>query len=204
MSELRVIVGISGASGAVYAVRALEALRDAPGIRVELVVTPAGRATLVAETDRALEDVLALADVVHRHGDITATISSGSYRTAGMLVIPCSMRTLSAVATSRSDTLLTRAADVTLKEGRPLVLAVRESPLHLGHLRLMTQAAEIGARVVPLMPGFYHRPSSLEELVDHMVMRVLDQLDVNVDWPGARWSGLGEPAADPRAAKGSP
>jgi flavin prenyltransferase len=187
---MRLIVGMSGASGAVYGVRLLEVLHDLPEVEVQLVISSAARQTIALETDHDVAAVDALADVRYKHGDIAAAISSGSYPVDAMIVVPCSMRTAAAVAWSLDDNLLVRAADVTLKERRRLVLAVRESPLHLGHLRTLTQLAEMGAVVAPLMPGFYGRPQTIAELVDHTAGRLLDLLGVPApDGLVRRWGG---------------
>ena len=186
----RLIVGISGASGAIYGVRLLQVLRDVAGVETHLVMSQAARQTLSLETDLSLRDVQALADVVHDARDIAASISSGSLKTAGMVILPCSIKTLSGIVNSYTDTLVTRAADVVLKERRPLVLCVRETPLHLGHLRLMTQAAELGAVIMPPVPAFYHRPQTLDDVINQTVNRVLDQFDI--DLPEdlfTRWQG---------------
>ncbi len=186
----RLIVGISGASGAIYGVRLLQVLRDVAGVETHLVMSQAARQTLSLETDLSLRDVQALSDVVHDARDIAASISSGSFKTAGMVILPCSIKTLSGIVNSYTDTLVTRAADVVLKERRPLVLCVRETPLHLGHLRLMTQAAELGAVIMPPVPAFYHRPASLDDVINQTVNRVLDQFDI--DLPEdlfTRWQG---------------
>ena len=191
----RLIVGISGASGVIYGIRLLDVLRHAAGIETHLVMTSAARQTVLFETDYTVEAVETLAAVHYRIGDISAAISSGSFKTMGMAVIPCSMKTLSGIALSFSDNLLLRAADVTLKERRRLVLVPRESPLHLGHLRTMTQLVEMGAILVPPMPAFYHRPQTLDDIINQTVNRVLDLLDVEL--PAdlfERWSG-------PRPAK---
>ncbi|WNN47478.1 UbiX family flavin prenyltransferase [Siccibacter colletis] len=187
----RLIVGISGASGAIYGVRLLQVLRDVAGVETHLVMSQAARQTLSLETDYSLRDVQALADVVHDTRDIAASISSGSFKTAGMIILPCSIKTLSGIVHSYTDSLVTRAADVVLKERRPLVLAVRETPLHLGHLRLMTQAAELGAIIMPPVPAFYHRPQSLDDVINQTVNRVLDQFDIAL--PAdlfTRWQGV--------------
>lgn len=176
----RLIVGISGASGAIYGVRLLQVLRDVAGVETHLVMSQAARQTLSLETDLSLRDVQALADVVHDARDIAASISSGSFKTAGMVILPCSIKTLSGIVNSYTDTLVTRAADVVLKERRPLVLCVRETPLHLGHLRLMTQAAELGAVIMPPVPAFYHRPQTLDDVINQTVNRVLDQFDIDL------------------------
>lgn len=186
----QLIVGISGASGAIYGVRLLQVLRDVADVQTHLVMSQAARQTLSLETDFSLRDVQALADVVHDARDIAASISSGSFKTAGMVILPCSIKTLSGIVNSYTDTLVTRAADVVLKERRTLVLCVRETPLHLGHLRLMTQAAELGAVTMPPVPAFYHRPQTLDDVINQTVNRVLDQFDI--DLPEdlfARWQG---------------
>ncbi|CAI8902600.1 UbiX family flavin prenyltransferase [Kosakonia quasisacchari] len=186
----RLIVGISGASGALYGVRLLQVLRDVAEVETHLVMSQAARQTLALETDYSLRDVQSLANVVHDARDIAASISSGSFKTAGMVILPCSIKTLSGIVHSYTDSLLTRAADVVLKEHRPLVLCVRETPLHLGHLRLMTQAAELGAVIMPPVPAFYHRPQSLQEVVDQTVNRVLDQFDIELPQDlFTRWQG---------------
>ncbi|WP_318365545.1 UbiX family flavin prenyltransferase [Enterobacter sp.] len=186
----RLIVGISGASGAIYGVRLLQVLRDVADIETHLVMSNAARQTLSLETDLTLRDVQSLADVVHDARDIAASISSGSFKTAGMVILPCSIKTLSGIVHGYTDNLLTRAADVVLKERRPLVLCVRETPLHLGHLRLMTQAAELGAVIMPPVPAFYHRPQTLDDIINQTVNRIVDQFDIEL--PAdlfTRWSG---------------
>jgi 4-hydroxy-3-polyprenylbenzoate decarboxylase len=175
----RLIVGISGASGVTYGVRLLQLLRNA-GVETHLVMSKTAEVTFAYETSLKIADVKALADVHHRIDDMAASISSGSFRTAGMIVAPCSMRSMSEIATGVTTTLLTRAADVTLKERRRLVLMVRETPLHTGHLRTMTALSEIGAIIAPPVPAFYARPQSLEDMVDHTVGRMLDLFDVDV------------------------
>lgn len=192
----RVVVGITGASGAAYGVRILELLRATPGVESHLVVTSSGAVTIRHELGCAVDTVHALADVVHRPASIGASIASGSFVTAGMVVAPCSIKTLSAVAQCYTDNLVSRAADVTLKEGRPLVLMVRETPLHVGHLRLMTSAAEVGAIIAPPVPAFYNRPTSVADIVDHSARRALARLGLEVAGP-REWLGL---AADDRAA----
>jgi 4-hydroxy-3-polyprenylbenzoate decarboxylase len=184
----RVVVGVSGASGSVYGIRTLELLRAVDDVETHLVMTPAAKVTLGLETDRSPADVEALADHVHGIRDVGASIASGSFATAGMIVAPCSIKTLSAIATSYSADLLVRAADVTLKERRPLVLMVRETPLHLGHLRLCAQVAEVGAVVYPPVPAFYAAPATIDELVTHSVVRALEHLGVDAA-PIRRWSG---------------
>lgn len=169
----RVIVGISGASGVVYGVRLLELLRELE-VETHLVMTPAAKLTLAHETDWSVKEVEAKADVCHPPAAIDAPLASGSFRTEGMIVAPCSIKSVSAIATGVTADLLTRAADVVLKERRRLVLLVRETPLHLGHLRSLAAAAEIGAIIAPPVPAFYNRPKTLEEMIDHTLGRVLD------------------------------
>lgn len=174
----RLIIGITGASGAIYGIRALDALKDIPDIETHLVISPAGRRTIAEETDWKLPDIEALAKVVHKHADIGAAVASGSFITAGMIIAPCSIKTLSEIANSHSDNLLTRAADVCLKERRRLVLLVRETPLHLGHIELMAQATRCGAVVLPPMPAFYNRPQTIDDIVNHTVGKALDQFEI--------------------------
>jgi polyprenyl P-hydroxybenzoate/phenylacrylic acid decarboxylase-like protein len=176
----RIVVGITGASGAVYGVRLLTAL-GALNVETHLVVTSSGTTTLRQELNLDLESVWGLAARAYDAQDFAASIASGSFATHGMVVAPCSMKTLSAIANSHTDNLLVRAADVTLKEGRPLVLVVRETPLHLGHLRLMAQAAEIGAIIFPPVPAFYAHPTTIEEIVNHSVGRILARLGLHND-----------------------
>ena len=186
----RLIVGMSGASGAVYGIRLLEILRDVDGIETHLIMTPAAKRTVLLESARTVQDVEALADRVHSIGDIAACVASGSYPTLGMVVIPCSIRSLSGIAHCYSDNLLLRAADVVLKERRPLLLVVRETPLHQGHVRLMSQVIENGAVVMPAMPAFYQRPRSIDDLINQFVNRVLDRLGIELDEDLAeRWQG---------------
>jgi 4-hydroxy-3-polyprenylbenzoate decarboxylase len=190
----RIIVGISGATGVIYGIRMLEVLRGVDGVETHLVLSSAARRTITLETDFSPERVEALADRVYRASDIAAAISSGSFRAAGMVVAPCAIKTLSGIAACFSDNLLLRAADVTLKERRRLVLLVRETPLHLGHLRLLVQAAELGAVVMPPVPAFYHRPATLEEVIDQTVNRALDLLEVEIDKDlFLRWQEPAEP-----------
>ncbi|WP_296598478.1 UbiX family flavin prenyltransferase [Phenylobacterium sp.] len=181
----RLIVGISGASGVLYGLRALDACRDL-GIESHLVMSRSSVLTLAQETSLSPADVQARADVTHKVGDVGAPISSGSYPTLGMIVAPCSVRTMSEIATGVTSSLLTRAADVTLKERRPLVLMVRETPLHLGHLRTMVRLAEMGAVIAPPLPAFYAKPATVAEMVDQSVGRALDLF--GLDWkPVKRW-----------------
>jgi flavin prenyltransferase len=190
----RLVVGISGASGVTYGVRVLDALREL-GVESHLVVTRAALLTLSQETDFTPDDLTGRADVVHKLADVGATIASGSFRTLGMIVAPCSVRTMSEIATGVTSNLLTRAADVVLKERRPLVLMVRETPLHLGHLRTMTALTEMGAIIAPPLPAFYARPKSIGDIVDQSVGRALDLF--GLDWSAVRrWEGLkGAPEA---------
>jgi len=185
---MRLIVAITGASGAIYGVRLLEALRAAPKVEVHLVMSKTGRLTVALETGRKVREVEKLAHHVHRDQDLAASISSGSFKTAGMIVAPCSMKTLSGIVNSYSDNLVVRAADVVLKERRRLVLMPRETPLHVGHCRLLLQAAEMGAIIAPPMPAFYGAPRTLEEAVDHSIGRVLDLFDIESGLV-RRWSG---------------
>jgi 4-hydroxy-3-polyprenylbenzoate decarboxylase len=186
-TSLRLVVGVTGASGAVYGARVLDACRDL-GVESHLIVSRAAALTLAQETDLTLADLAAKAAVTHKVGDVAASVASGSYRTMGMIVAPCSVRTMSEIATGVTSSLLTRAADVTLKERRPLVLMVRETPLHLGHLRTMVALAEMGATIAPPLPAFYTRPQSLADMVDQSVGRALDLF--GLAWaPVRRWSG---------------
>jgi 4-hydroxy-3-polyprenylbenzoate decarboxylase len=186
----KLVVGISGASGATYGIRLLTALQDMASVQTHLVLSAAARRTIAMETDFTVDRVEAMADHAYRPGDIAAPISSGSFRSAGMIVAPCSMKTVSGIANSYSENLMLRAADVTLKERRRLVLLVRETPLHLGHLRLLTQVTEMGAVVMPPVPAFYHRPATLDSVIDQTVNRALDLLDVELDADlFARWNG---------------
>jgi 4-hydroxy-3-polyprenylbenzoate decarboxylase len=181
----RLVVGVSGASGVVYGLRALDACREL-GIESHLVMSKAAALTLAHETRLSPADVNARADVAHKVSDIGASIASGSFKTLGMIVAPCSVRTMSEIATGVTSSLLTRAADVALKERRPLVLMVRETPLHLGHLRTMVKLAEMGAVIAPPLPAFYARPASLEAMVDQSVGRALDLFGLS--WtPVRRW-----------------
>ena len=185
----RIIVAISGASGAAYGARLLQVLRGLPGIETHLVVSDAGWRNLRHELDMDRASVEALADVVHDLANVGASIASGSFRASGMVVAPCSMRTLAAIAHGLADNLLTRAADVMLKERRRLVLMVRETPLHLAHLRNMVAVTEMGGIVCPPLPAFYLRPQTVDDVVNHSVARVLDLIDVDHQL-APRWQGL--------------
>jgi 4-hydroxy-3-polyprenylbenzoate decarboxylase len=182
-NRARLVVGLSGASGVAYGIRLLEALSE---LKVEshLVMSKAAEMTIGYETEFKPKDVAAKADHVYAVGDIAATIASGSFRTDGMIVAPCSVRTMSEIATGVTSSLLTRAADVTLKERRPLILLVRETPLHLGHLRTLTSLAEMGAIILPPVPAFYAEPHTISDIIDQMVGRILDLL--GYDWPRVR------------------
>lgn len=184
---LPLVLGISGASGAIYGVELLKVLKelDQP---VHLIVSAAAEQTLAVETETTVDQVGALADVVHDPRDIGAAVASGSFRTRGMIVAPCSMKTLSGIANSFADSLIIRAADVTLKERRPLVLMVRETPLHKGHLELMAKACDLGALILPPVPAFYHKPATIADIVRQTLGKALDHLDIEHDL-FARWSG---------------
>ena len=185
----RLVVAITGATGAVYGVRLLQLLSSTPGIETHLVVSDAAVLTLHQETGLQRRDVEALAHVVHKNRDIGAAIASGSFQSDGMVIAPCSMKTLASVALGLSDNLISRAADVVLKERRRLVLMVRETPLNLAHLRNMTLVTEMGGIVFPPLPSFYHKPASIEEMVDHTVARVVDLFGIEHAL-APRWAGL--------------
>jgi 4-hydroxy-3-polyprenylbenzoate decarboxylase len=186
---MRIIVGVSGSTGVIYGIRLLQVLHEIPGVETHLVMSNAAKQIVGIETDFTIEQVEALANQVYRFSDIAAPISSGSFQTHGMVVIPCSMKTLSGIAHSYDENLLIRAADVALKEKQRVVLVVRETPLHLGHLRLMTQVAEMGAVVMPPVPAFYHRPRTLDDIMNQTVDRVLDLLEVEHPDLFKRWTG---------------
>jgi len=175
--KLPLIVGISGASGVIYGIRLLETLREL-GRPTHLALTPNAEKNIGVETDRKVEEVKELATVVHDYRDMGASISSGSFPTAGMIVAPCSIRTLSDIAHSRADNLLVRAADVTLKESRRLVIVPRETPLHKGHIKLMLEASDNGAVILPPFPAFYHTPQTIDDIIDQTVGKILDQFDI--------------------------
>ena len=175
----RIVVGMSGASGAIYGIRMLEVLSKVEDVEVHLILSPSAGQTIVDETDWTVSDVKALADVVYNNKDIGASLSSGSYRHDGMLVAPCSVKTLSGIVNSYDDNLLTRAADVALKEKRRVLLLVRETPLHLGHIELMARAASYGAVVMPPVPAFYHRPQTLDDIINQTVGKALDFFDIS-------------------------
>jgi 4-hydroxy-3-polyprenylbenzoate decarboxylase len=188
LEQKRLVIGISGASGAIYGIRLLEVLSQRPEIETHLVITQTARLVIAQEVDRTVAQVESLADCVYAPDDLTAPIASGSFATSGMVIAPCSIKMLSAVANSYAADLVSRAADVTLKEGRPLTLLVRETPLHLGHLRLMARAAEAGAIIFPPVPAFYGRPQTVAEIVDGTVGRVLARLGLENELY-TRWEG---------------
>jgi len=187
---MRLVVGISGASGVIYGIRMLEVLRDQPDVESHLVISNGGKLNIALETGWDVKDVEALADEVHSDQNLAASIASGSFETGGMVVAPCSMKTLSGIVHSYADTLVARAADVALKEQRKLVLMPRETPLHAGHCKLMYEATQLGAQIAPPMPAFYNDPQSIDDLINHSVGRVLDLFGVDSQivkrWAGAQ------------------
>jgi flavin prenyltransferase len=185
----RLIVGVSGASGVIYGIRLLQVLQQGSEIESHLVLSAAAKATIAQETNWKVSEVEALATVVHNPNDIGASIASGSFMTLGMVIVPCSIKTLSAVANCYSADLMSRAADVCLKEGRPLILCVRETPLHLGHLRLMTQAAESGATILPPVPALYGHPQTVGDLIDGTIGRILLRLGIDNELY-TKWKGM--------------
>jgi 4-hydroxy-3-polyprenylbenzoate decarboxylase len=189
VKSLILVIGITGASGVIYGIRLLEVLSACKEVETHLIVSKPAEQIIKFETDWSLERVKALADNCYDINDIGASLSSGSYRRDGMIIAPCSMKTLAALATSYTDDLITRAADITLKERKKLVLLARETPLHLGHLRNMVKLTEMGAVIFPPIPGFYHKPKSIMDLVDHAVGKVLDLFDIPHEL-FTRWSGL--------------
>ncbi|MDP3516542.1 MAG: UbiX family flavin prenyltransferase [Pseudohongiella sp.] len=184
----KIIIGMSGASGLIYGIRLLEVLKAAPQVETHLVMTASARLNIALETDWQADAVIALADQVHSVKDLAASIASGSFRTDGMIVAPCSMKTLSAIVNSYADNLLTRAADVMLKERRRLVLMPRETPLHAGHCELLLKACQIGAIIAPPMPALYARPKTIDDMINHNVGRVLDLFDIESGLV-KRWQG---------------
>jgi flavin prenyltransferase len=186
---MRLIIGITGASGVIYGIRLLETLRTTPGVETHLVISNGAVLNIELETDWSIKAVEALADVVHSDRNLAASISSGSCLTDGMVIVPCSMKTLSGVASSCADNLIVRAADVTLKERRRLVLVPRESPLHVGHTRMLHEAALMGAIICPPMPAFYNLPGSVDDIINHTVGRILDLFGLDSDLV-RRWQGL--------------
>jgi len=185
----RLVIGLSGASGVIYGIRLLELLREAAGVESHLIVSDAAKRTIIEETDFSVAHVEGLASRRYSNKDIGAAVASGSFKTDGMVIAPCSIKTAAAVANCAADTLMARAADVTLKEGRPLILLVRETPLHLGHLRVLTALAEMGAVLLPPMPAFYHRPKQIDDLVNHTLARVFDRLGIPQTLV-SQWQGM--------------
>jgi flavin prenyltransferase len=188
----RIVVGITGASGSIYGIRLLEELRREPSVEVHLGISASGKRTLAEETDYTVQRVEALGHSVYDNRDVGASLASGSFRTEAMVIAPCSIKTVSALAGGYTDTLIARAGDVSLKEGRPLVALVRETPLHAGHLRQMLALAELGGILLPPMPAFYHRPRTIEDLVNHTVARVLDRLGLRQELV-PEWTRGGRP-----------
>ncbi|MBK4765058.1 MAG: UbiX family flavin prenyltransferase [Pantoea sp. Brub] len=176
----RIVIGISGASGVIYSVRMLEILKRIQTIETHLVISKSSYKTLQIESKLNINKMSTLCDTAYHINDIAASISSGSFKTIGMIILPCSIKTLSGVVHSYADSLLIRAADVTLKEQRKLVLCLRETPLHVGHLRMMINAAKLGAIIMPIIPTFYHYPKSINDIIDHMIYRIIDQFDIEI------------------------
>jgi flavin prenyltransferase len=189
---MRLVVGISGSTGSIYGIRLLQVLSRVPSVETHLIISAPAKRTIVEETDCSVKEVEGLASHIYDNRDIGAALASGSFKTGGMVILPCSIRTASALATSTGDTLMCRAGDVTLKEGRPLIVGVREAPLHLGHLRHLAALAELGAVIFPPVPAFYNRPKTLDDIVNHTVGRVLDRLRIGQDLV-SEWSGTQAP-----------
>ncbi len=189
----RLVVALSGSSGVIYGIRLLEVLKRLPEVEAHVIISPAAKRTIVEETDCVVKDVEALADVLYDYHDIGAAIASGSFRTDGMIVAPCSIKTMSSLALCLADNLITRSGDVALKEGRPLIVMVRETPLHVGHLRLMTTLAEMGGIIFPPLPAFYNRPQTIDEMIDDTVGRVLDRIGVTGHGLVKEWRGTRAP-----------
>lgn len=185
---MRLIIGISGSSGVIYGIRLLQVLKEQVDVETHLVMSPTAKMNIPIETDMEVKEVEALADVVYKFNDVAATISSGSFKTDGMIIAPCSMKTLSSIVNSFADNLLARAADVVLKEDRRMVLMPRETPLHVGHCRLLYEAAKMGIQIAPPMPAFYNRPESIDDLINHSVGRVLDLFSID-SGVVKRWAG---------------
>jgi len=182
------VIGITGATGVIYGIRLLEVLSNTKGMETHLIISPSGETTIKLEGDRSLDQVRSLANYNYKIDDIAARISSGSFRTDGMLITPCTVKTMSALANSYNDNLIIRAGDVTLKERRKLLVLIRETPLHLGHLRSLEKLSEMGAVIMPPVPAFYHRPKTVMEIVDHTVGKMLDMFGIQHDL-FKRWSG---------------
>ena len=192
---MRLIIGMSGASGVIFGIRMLEVLKTIPDVETHLIISNGAKLNIAIETEWTVKDVEALADVVHNDHNLAATISSGSFKTSGMIVVPCSMKTLSGIVTSYADTLVVRAADVVLKEHRRLVLVPRETPLHAGHCKLLHEAALNGAIIAPPMPQFYNLPETLDDIINHTTGRLLDLFDLDSDFV-KRWEGANNAAKD--------
>lgn len=192
---MRLIVGMSGASGAIYGIRLLEILKDHPEVETHLILSTYGRLNIGLETDYTVKQVEALANELHSDKNLAASVASGSFKTDAMVIAPCSMKTLSGVVNSYADNLLVRAADVVLKDCRRLVLVPRESPLHVGHAKLIYNAAQMGAVIVPPMPAFYNRPETLDDIINHTIGRILDLLGLEADFV-KRWAGVNARAQD--------
>ncbi|PPI86715.1 UbiX family flavin prenyltransferase [Candidatus Pantoea edessiphila] len=187
----KLIIGISGASGIIYGIRMLQILKTVEEIETHLIMSQSSYTTLKIESNVSLSHVQELADVVHNVQNIASSISSGSFKTIGMVVLPCSIKTLSSIVNSYSDSLLTRAADVVLKEKRKLVLCLRETPLHIGHLNMMITAAQLGAIIMPIVPAFYHYPNNLDQIINQTVNRIIDQFDIILSQDlFVRWNGI--------------
>ncbi|MGP1958085.1 MAG: UbiX family flavin prenyltransferase [Arsenophonus sp.] len=176
----RIIIGLTGTSGVIYGIRLLEVLHSIDNFEIHLIISSAAKQTISLETTYNLHDVKSMADVIYDNRDMTAAISSGSFITSGMIVMPCSIKTLSGIANSYNDTLITRSADVILKEKRKLILGVRETPLHLGHLKLMMNVIEIGGIIFPPLPAFYYKPKTIQDIIDQTVNRILDQYNIDI------------------------
>ena len=196
----RLIVGIAGASGVIYGVRMLEVLKNR-GIETHLIISEAGKLNIKIETDYEVDEVLAMADVTYSNKQMAASVASGSFQTMGMVIAPCTVKTLSGIAHSYNENLLIRAADVQLKEKRKLALMFRETPLHVGHLRLLTQAAEMGAHIVPPIPAFYHHPKTIDDIINQSVGKVLDYMGIEHDlfkrWDNSELEKLEAPSEKP-------
>ena len=198
MTKRKIIIGIGGASGIIYGIRLLDVLKADPDIETHLVMSKTAGVNLRIETDLTIEAVHAMADHVYKSGDLAAAISSGSFRTDGMIIAACSMKTLSGIVHSYTDDLVTRAADVCLKDRRPLILMPREAPLHSGHCKLLLEAAGLGAIIAPPMPAFYNRPQSIDDIINHTVGRVLDLVGIDAGIV-ERWSGVTGVSGETRA-----
>ncbi len=197
----KIIIGIGGASGAIYGIRLLEMLKDIEMVETHLVMTSTAQLNVRIETDFTIDAIQSLADYVYKPGDLAATISSGSFKTDGMIIAACSMKTLSGIVHSYADDLLIRSADVCLKDRRSLILMPREAPLHMGHCKLIYEAAQLGAIIAPPMPAFYNRPKTIDDIINHSCGRVLDLLNFHIEGL-ARWKGVGDHGANDRSTDG--